>query len=70
MTQHPRARVAVIIPALNEEQSLGPVLASLPAGLYTQVVVVDNGSTDRTAEVARAAGATVVREPRRGYGSA
>jgi glycosyltransferase involved in cell wall biosynthesis len=70
MTQHPRARVAVIIPALNEEQSLGPVLASLPAGLYSQVVVVDNGSTDRTAEIARAAGATVVREPRRGYGSA
>jgi glycosyltransferase involved in cell wall biosynthesis len=75
MTQHPRARVAliklaVIIPALNEEQSLGGVLASLPAGLYSQVVVVDNGSTDRTAEIARAAGATVVREPRRGYGSA
>ena len=70
MTQHPRARVAVIIPALNEEQSLGPVLASLPAGLYSLVVVVDNGSTDRTAEIARAAGATVVREPRRGYGSA
>jgi glycosyltransferase involved in cell wall biosynthesis len=70
MTQHPPARVAVIIPALNEEQSLGRVLASLPAGLYAQVVVVDNGSTDRTAEVAGAAGVTVVREPRRGYGSA
>ncbi len=70
MTQHPPARVALIIPALNEEQSLGRVLGSLPAGLYSQVVVVDNGSTDRTAEVARAAGVTVVREPRRGYGSA
>ncbi len=70
MTQHSPTRVGLIIPALNEELSIGRVLASLPAGLYSQVVVVDNGSTDRTAEVARAAGATVVPEPRRGYGSA
>lgn len=60
--------VAVIIPALDEEASLPGVLADLPP--VGQVVVVDNGSTDRTAEVARAAGATVVVEPRRGYGSA
>ena len=46
------------------------MLSSLPAGLFSQVVVVDNGSTDRTAEVAQAHGATVVREPRRGYGRA
>jgi glycosyltransferase involved in cell wall biosynthesis len=61
--------VGVIIPALNEEQALPAVLAELPPGV-DEVLVVDNGSTDRTAEVARQAGARVVREPRRGYGSA
>ena len=64
------ARVALLIPALNEEASIGHVLSSLPEGVFSQIVVVDNGSTDRTAEVARALGATVVREPRRGYGRA
>ena len=58
----------VIIPALNEETSLPLVLGDLPA--VGRVIVVDNGSTDRTADVARAAGAHVVVEPRRGYGSA
>lgn len=62
------ARVAVIIPALNEEQSLPLVLAELPP--VGKVIVVDNGSTDRTAEVARAGGAELVREERRGYGAA
>ncbi len=61
--------IAVIIPALNEEQALPLVLADLPAGV-DQVVVVDNGSTDRTAEVAERAGVRVVEEPRRGYGAA
>jgi glycosyltransferase involved in cell wall biosynthesis len=60
--------VAVIIPALNEEASLPLVLRDLPA--VGQVIVVDNGSTDATARVAAAAGATVVAEPRRGYGAA
>lgn len=64
------SRIALIIPALNEEESLGRVLAALPPGLYEQVVVVDNGSEDATARVAASAGATVIREPRRGYGSA
>ena len=64
------ARVSLLIPALNEEASIGHVLSSLPEGVFSQIVVVDNGSTDRTAEVARALGATVVREPRRGYGRA
>ena len=60
--------VAVIIPAYNEEPSLPFVLRDLPpVGL---VIVVDNGSTDRTAAVARKGGAVVVEEPRRGYGSA
>jgi glycosyltransferase involved in cell wall biosynthesis len=60
--------VVVVIPALNEEASLPLVLAELPP--VGAVIVVDNGSTDRTAEVARAGGAEVVSEPRRGYGSA
>ena len=62
-------RVAVLIPALDEEDALPVLLASLPPGLG-EVVVVDNGSTDRTVEVARTAGATVLHEPRRGYGAA
>lgn len=60
---------AVVIPALNEEASLPLVLRDLPGGV-DRVVVVDNGSTDGTARVAREGGALVVREPRRGYGSA
>ena len=66
--------VAIVIPALDEEQALPGVLETIPrAGerwVLREVVVADNGSRDRTAEVARAAGATVVREPRRGYGAA
>jgi glycosyltransferase involved in cell wall biosynthesis len=60
----------VIIPALNEEQSIGRVIEAIPAELQCDVVVVDNGSADRTAEVAAAAGARVEREPERGYGAA
>ncbi len=61
-------RVAVVIPALDEERALPLTLAELPeVGL---VLVVDNGSVDRTAEVARGCGATVLSEPRRGYGQA
>ena len=64
----------VLIPALDEEAALPRVLADLPREgplwRVRQVIVVDNGSADRTAEVARAAGAVVVSEPRRGYGAA
>lgn len=63
------ARVAVIIPALNEESAIGNVLRAIPAWV-SQIIVVDNGSTDRTSAVARAAGAQVVQESRRGYGAA
>jgi glycosyltransferase involved in cell wall biosynthesis len=63
-------KVAVIIPALNEEDAIAHVVAGLPRDQIHEVIVVDNGSTDRTAEVARAAGAEVVREERRGYGYA
>ena len=61
--------IAVVIPALNEEEAIGKVLHDIPDGI-SQVVVVDNGSRDRTAEVARRLGAEVVAEPRRGYGQA
>lgn len=61
--------VTAIIPALNEEAALPGVLAAIPPWV-DQRIVVDNGSTDRTAEVATLAGATVVSEPRRGYGRA
>jgi glycosyltransferase involved in cell wall biosynthesis len=63
-------RVAVIIPALNEEESVAQVIADVPRDLIHEVIVVDNGSTDRTAEVSQAAGARMVREERRGYGYA
>jgi glycosyltransferase involved in cell wall biosynthesis len=65
-----RPCVAVVIPALDEEATLPLVLAGLPRDAHDLVVVGDNGSRDRTAEIARAAGAVVVGEPRRGYGSA
>lgn len=65
-----RRRLAVLIPALDEEAALPLVLAELPRELVDLVVVVDNGSRDRTGEVARAAGALVLREERRGYGRA
>ena len=62
-------RIVVIIPALDEERSLPYVLADMPP-LVEEVVVVDNGSRDHTAQVARAGGARVVSEPRSGYGRA
>ena len=62
--------VCVIIPALNEAESISAVLAAIPAGLADEVIVVDNGSTDATVARALAAGARVVGEARRGYGYA
>lgn len=64
------AGVVVIIPALDEEEALGLLLPLLRAQGYERVVVVDNGSSDATPEVARREGAHVVHEPRRGYGAA
>lgn len=65
-----RHRIHVILPALDEERALPSVLQSLPQSLVSDVIVVDNGSRDGTARVAREHGARVVREDRRGYGSA
>jgi glycosyltransferase involved in cell wall biosynthesis len=63
-------RVSVIIPTRNEAQAIGCVIGDLPADLVTEVIVVDNNSTDGTPEIAARMGARVITEPRRGYGQA
>ena len=63
-------KVAVVIPALNEEENIGSVLSEIPRELIHSIYVADNGSTDRTAEIAREAGAVVVEAPIKGYGFA
>ena len=71
-----KGRLTIVIPALNEEQGITGTIASVPRteirriGYDTQVLVVDNGSTDDTAKRASEAGADVVSEPIRGYGKA
>lgn len=62
-------RTAVVIPALNEERSIGIVVGSMVRDV-DRVIVVDNGSTDATIDVARNAGAIVVQQHERGYGAA
>ena len=64
------SKISVIIPAFNEESSIGLVLNDLPRKTLHEIIVVDNGSTDNTAEVALESGARVVQEKRKGYGSA
>jgi glycosyltransferase involved in cell wall biosynthesis len=64
------ARVAVVVPCLNEAEPIGGVVREILAQQVDAIVVVDNGSTDDTAGQAAAAGANVVREPVRGYGRA
>ncbi len=63
-------KISVIIPVFNESGSIGHVLKDIPADLVTEVIVVNNGSTDNTAEIAKTMGATVLLEQRKGYGSA
>ncbi len=63
-------KVAIVIPALNEEAALHHLLAELPQDFAQWVIVVDNGSTDATAVVAQRSGAIVASEPIRGYGRA
>lgn len=62
--------ILVIIPAFNEENSVGQVVREIPAGLVDEVVVVNNNSNDQTAVEAARAGATVLNEPVQGYGRA
>jgi glycosyltransferase involved in cell wall biosynthesis len=62
--------VLVIIPAYNEAESIGKVIHDIPAGLVKEIVVVNNNSTDDTERNALAAGATVLKEEKRGYGNA
>jgi glycosyltransferase involved in cell wall biosynthesis len=68
--------ISIVIPALNEEKGIDLVLQELPlqalgdVGYETEVLVVDNGSTDRTAQIAREHGATVIVQPIRGYSNA
>src|SRR5947209_5172426 len=65
-----RPRVALVIPTLNEEAAIGGVLAGVPRGAVDDIIVVDSGSSDRTVERARAAGAQIVSLRERGYGRA
>jgi glycosyltransferase involved in cell wall biosynthesis len=70
VTTEKRARITAIIPVLDEEGAIGPVLEAIPRGWVDEVIVVDGGSRDRTVARARAAGATVLVEGERGYGRA
>ena len=63
-------RISVIIPVFNEQDAIEKVIGDIPSYLPTEIIVVDNGSTDQTAKLAAAMGARIVRENRRGYGSA
>ena len=69
-------KLTIVIPALNEEKGIGPVLKAIPMddlsnmGYDVEVLVIDNGSTDRTRYIARQYGATVIVQPIRGYGNA
>jgi glycosyltransferase involved in cell wall biosynthesis len=69
-------KVSVVLPALNEEEAVGRVIDEIPVeeleakGYQTEIIVIDNGSTDKTAEIAAAQGAQVINEPNRGKGRA
>ena len=63
-------RVSVVIPALNEAETIAEVIRSIPGKIVSEIIVVDNGSRDETSERARQAGARVITEARRGYGRA
>jgi glycosyltransferase involved in cell wall biosynthesis len=63
-------KISVVIPTYNEAQAIAEVIGAVPQNKTQEIIVVDNGSTDGTAEQAAAAGARVIHEPRKGYGSA
>lgn len=66
----PIQKISVIIPVLNEEGAIANVIGDIPKTLVQEIIVVDNGCTDNTPAIAKAKGAKVVMEPRRGYGAA
>ena len=70
MKSDAKPKISVIIAALNEESAIAKVIEGVPRELADEIIVVDNGSTDQTAKVARLAGARVVKEPVPGYGRA
>jgi glycosyltransferase involved in cell wall biosynthesis len=70
MVENNPMQISVIIPALNEAESISAVLASIPPHSELEVLVVDGGSSDSTAALAVAGGARLIHEPRRGYGQA
>ncbi|MEW6070524.1 MAG: glycosyltransferase family 2 protein [Candidatus Thermoplasmatota archaeon] len=63
-------KVSIIIPTINEEESIGRVIDEIPKNLDAEIIVVDSNSTDRTVEIAKSKGARVINEPRLGYGRA
>ena len=65
-----RKIIKVIIPAFNEENGVGQVIAEIPKDLVDEIIVVNNASTDATERIAVESGATVLREPKAGYGRA
>jgi glycosyltransferase involved in cell wall biosynthesis len=69
-SMHHNPKISVIIPALNEEESIGQVLNEIPGEIVEEVIVVDNGSTDNTVTVAGSLGANVILESLKGYGAA
>jgi glycosyltransferase involved in cell wall biosynthesis len=70
MGQNSFMQISVIIPALNEAESIGAALATIPSNIDLEILVVDGGSSDRTVAIAEASEARVIHEPRRGYGRA
>ncbi len=67
---HHNPKISVIIPALNEAESIGQVLNDIPGEIVEEVIVVDNGSSDNTVTVSKGLGASVIQEPLKGYGAA
>jgi glycosyltransferase involved in cell wall biosynthesis len=70
MSQDKKEKISVIIPVYNEKESIAKVLDSIPKTLVDEIVVVDNGSSDKSPQIAQTHGATVISEPHRGYGAA
>jgi glycosyltransferase involved in cell wall biosynthesis len=70
MNQIKKQKIALIIPVFNEEGSIGKVIADIPINIVDEIIVVDNGSTDKSPKIAESLGATVLIQPIRGYGAA